>query len=190
MSTPAPSWPTSPDAEPQDGDHIALLMSPFNPPTMDHVRAVEALLKWNNIKHVWICPLASDADIKSVKEMCCEFCIELTLMGKRTSICTAALDKLWREPAPLVEWFKKHCPRLGLHPAYVAPNDPPIEAENAIAVMIGTPEAAPLGTTIVPLSVYLPVRDDIRESIGTGHDESRNLTRGVWAYIQKNRLYR
>lgn len=185
MSIPRASVP-----EPKGGEHVALLMGPFDPPTMDHVRAIEALLKQDGVNHVWICPLASSPETGRVKDMCVALCMELMFTGKRASICTIALDKGWKDPQLLVNWFKKSRPDLGMRPAYVAPSDPVIEAENSIAVVVGSPLEVPLGTTVVPMPSYVPVRKDIRESIGAGHDEARNLPKSVWAYVQKNRLYR
>lgn len=169
------------------GDTIALFVGSFNPPTMDHCRAIEAVKASSGINHVWVCPLPGAAD-PSVRAMVSILSFDMTANGNRVSLCTIALDKKL-DSTQAVEWVRTKFPYLNFKVATLAPETVP-DSQQTLQVFLGTAGVVAEGAAAVVAEKYAPAPPDIKERIKAGSDESRNFVGPVWDYIQKNKLYR
>lgn len=169
---------------------IALLLGSFDPPTLDHERAVGALLSYSGIESVWVCPsFGSNAD--HVRNMCQAFCLGMSAGGKQVAACTVGLDKKINDRLCVAEWISSKFRTYSFRTAYVAPLDVGIDVDGAMCVQIGN-ACSPVssGQVAIKLDKFIPVRQDLKESIRAGNDEGRSVPLGVWAYIQNHKLYR
>lgn len=183
------------DPKPQDakqlnvGDSVALFVGAFNPPTMDHYRAVEALFKEPEIKDIWICPLAGD-DNANVRNMTALFCFEFSSTGKQISHCTAALDKDLKTAPQAIEWVRAKFPYLKFKSATVAP-ETSTDRDVVYFIKLGVAgDTVPIGSRMIALTDYAPVVPDLKVRIKGGSDEGRSIPFPIWNYIQKHKLYR
>jgi len=171
---------------PADGDTIILFADCFDPPTLDHSRAAEALLLLHS-HWLWLCPLPpiEPKHAEHVRNMTSVLTFDL----KRVSTCTVALDKRVGVDG-LLEWAQKRFPK---NKFVVASMREAVFSRKTttLCVKFGSQEGVvPPGGTIVPLDKYLPTPADVKQRIASGSDESRHFVRPVWDYIQKRRLYR
>jgi hypothetical protein len=188
------------------GDTVVLLVGNFDPPTNDHLRAVQALSAEPSIKHVWLAPLSGlgeDTDIgrekvddpardKRVRDMVTIFCADLVAAtGIRATACMVGLDKKIQRRTELVEKCRAMFPYLKFKVATL----PSALGNEDFMVALGRGPAffSPLlggfrGKTI-RVEGFLPVGDVVGR-IKAGKDESRSIMSSVWDYIQRRRLYR
>lgn len=171
----------------EHGDMVALLVGGFDPPTIDHARAVEALLALPDIKHVWVAPRARGAKgtgSDHVRAMATMFCADMmTSTRAQVTCCTAGLDKGIESPAALLTLCRVKFPYLRFTLAAVAPDQ-----EGDIVVSLRN---QPSGKNrVIRLDDFLPATDGIHARIADGRDESRNICAPVWRYIQTHRLWR
>ena len=80
--------------EPRDGEMIVLLTDSFDPATLDHERAIRALLALKGVSSVWACPLGGYG--KEAKDMCTILCSAIG--DRRLGMCTMAFDTDVRLP--------------------------------------------------------------------------------------------
>lgn len=175
------------EPEIKPGDKIALFVSNFDPPTMDHVRAAEALAAYSGISRVWICPASADND-SHARNMSSILCSDLTANGKSVSLCTVGLDKKLNA-AEALAWVRSKFKYLRFQPAVVSP-EAVLPGEETIQVLFGPGKAIQEGTTGIVLDKFLPVVPDLKARVAAGMDESRSFPSPIWDYIQKNRIYR
>ena len=172
--------------QPADGDMIALLVGDYDPPTMDACRAAEALLAKSGIDGVWLCPLSGSNSIHA-RNMASLLCTHFSASGRQVSLCSVALDKNM-EPAMLSKWCRQRFPALRFRLASVQPMEVQ-DSERTLFMVFGSGKA-PHGADGVSLGKFAAVPSDIKERIARGEDRARDFVLAVWAYIQKNRLYR
>lgn len=170
------------------GDTVAVLVGRFDPPTMEHVRAIDALSSYSGVGHVWICPLSgkNDAHVRNMSSMLCS---DFAANGKHVSYCTAALDKSISDPKLALAWIRERFAYLNFRMASTNP-DYGIDTEKTFYIAFGPGAVTPAGSIGIVLENYLPVPADIEARIRAGQDESRAIVAPIWRYIQKHRLYR
>lgn len=186
--------PTPQDAKQMEyGDMVAMFVGEFDPPTMDHVRAVEALLARPEIKHVWICPISTSKDqnhVAHVRNMATIFCMDFSSSGRQLSCCTAMLERKITTFKEAIEWARSTFPAYAFRLATVAP-EVAGDVESTYFVTLGVSGAvAPEGTSVLALENYVSVPKDLKTRIRSGIDESRNFVQPIWRYIMKHILYR
>lgn len=172
---------------PKDGDTIILFVDQFDPPTMDHAKAVTALSSHG--KWIWICPLTPVGDGQKVRDMSSILATDLKSMGAEASLCTVALDKKLDVEGLLV-WVNKRFPTFKFITASLKDNifD---KKGTTLCIRIGkSGQTIPAGGQLVLIEQCLAVPVDIQKRIANGSDESRHIMKPVWDYIQKHHLYR
>lgn len=192
MNSSPPSNPQKPnphDAKSTEpGDGIVVLVGSFDPPTMDHWRAVEALLARPDVKHVWLAPLHGENNDK-VMSMTMLLATDLAAGHKQPTVCTVALDKKLTDTKELMSWIRGRYTANPFRLAAISP-DAVEDSYPTIKVAFG-PGAGTTGSTeSVVLDKFLPVPADVKARIQGGSDESRNFPAPVWEYIQRHKLYR
>jgi len=171
------------------GDTVLLMTGSFSPPTMNHYRAVEALMSRPEWKHIWIAPIYSNDD--HVKGLTTTFVVDLCANGKQISCCTIGLDKKLSSTQDVTDWVRKKFPYLNFRIAVVDPDPCPKDSEKTVFVKLGVKgDVVPDGADLIALESFSAVPADLLERIKNGSDESRNIPPPVWNYIQRHKLYR
>lgn len=177
----------SPIREPQAGEEAVLLFDKLDPPTMSHVRAIEALYaKWQS--PILVCPLSGARD-ESVRAMCSILCVDLCASKTQAWMCSVGLDRKISDPKEILEWLTVRKKGIVFVPACIWPDQ--LKTGGKFAQVILGKGGQP-SEFAIPLIVgwQLAIPDKIEERIRSGIDESRNIPAPVWAYIQKKKLYR
>jgi len=171
----------------KSGDTIALFVGSFDPPTMDHYRAVEALQTCPEIKQVWICPLSGASD-NHVRGMASIMSVDMATSSTKVSLCTIALDKTMTEAKQAIDWVRAKFPYLKFKAATLNP-DSVADSQPTIQVFLGVAGVVAEGASAVTAK-FTVSPPDLKLRIKSGSDESRNFVAPVWNYIQKHKLYR
>lgn len=172
----------------ETGDTILLLVGEFSPPTMNHYRAIEALLGRPGWKNIWITP--SGIDDGHTRNLTNILAADFSANGKKVSCCTIGADKAL-SVSDTISWIRNKFPYLNFRIAVVDPDPCPKDSEKTVFVKLGVRgDSVPEGADLIALENYLPVPIDLKDRIKNGSDESRNLIPSIWNYIQRHKLYR
>jgi nicotinic acid mononucleotide adenylyltransferase len=171
------------------GSSICLLIGRMDPPTLDHLRALDAIFAASRFAGVWMCPLSGgesgkDALRAMAQISCVEYC---SMSGKQVGCCSVAVDKGIEDPEELLAECKRLFPFMNFSVAMVRPDVSEYEPDYVVCLNGQSPTK---GAKILTAGKFVPAPEDIREKIAGGSDQSRSFPEGVWVYIQKNRLYR
>lgn len=153
-----------------DGDKVVLLVGDYDPPTMDYLRAIEALQLEKGVDHVWACPVKSE-DKERARLLTMSFCAEVASRKKPVTCCTVGLDRDL-DPDGLASWCRQRYATFRFETVSVS--DVKFAGEEGDGVKV---------------SKFLRV-GDVRDRIGSGYDESRSFTPGTWSLIQARKYYR
>lgn len=170
------------------GDTVILFVGSFDPPTMEHYRAIEALLSRPEAQHIWVCPLSGSND-RHVRDMASILVNDFSSNGKLVSYCTIALDKKMTDHKQAIEWVRNKFSYLKFQLATVAPDVAP-DTSSFFQIAFGQSRVTPQGATGIILDKFAPIPPDLKGRIKAGMDETRNFITPVWDYVQKHRLYR
>lgn len=168
-----------------DGERVLLLCGDYDPPSLDHLRAIEAAGSSGRFDAVWVLPTPPGGRDR-VGDMCSLFCADLATSGVRATLCRAALDK-GLGPAEALAWCRRKFPTLRFSLGCMA--DRPSPGADVVFRMASQRLGENAPKIVVSLDKYVPA-GDIVGRIREGRDESARLTPGVWAYIQGRRAYR
>ena len=171
------------------GDRVALFVGNFNPPTIEHFRAIEAVLTRPEINRIWIAPLSGENDLH-VRAMVSILAADFCSRGKIVSNCTVGLDKKMSDHKQIADWVRTKFQYLKFQLMTVAPETAP-DIESFLQISFGQHGGTnATGSTAVILDKYPPVSSDLKLKIQAGMDESRNFIAPIWSYLVKNKLYR
>lgn len=169
---------------PEHGDNILLFMDKFDPPTLDHARAIDALFTYG--KWVWLCPIDTN---KNACDMANIITVDMRANNKNVDFCSAAVDKKINVE-DFLSWIRKKYPDQNFIVASL--NGQYFEVKRQwISVVVGekSGQVKP-GGIVLSVEKFLPSPTDIQKRIISGSDESRHFIRPVWDYLQRHRLYR
>jgi hypothetical protein len=97
-------------------DSVILLVSPFDPPTVDHRRAADVLSLRPGLGRVWLAPLGADGHRLA---LCTIMATEMSSAGRRVSVCSSGASSL----AELLEWARAKYPAVSFETAAMAHED-------------------------------------------------------------------
>lgn len=171
------------------GDSVCLFVGKMDPPTMDHLRALDAIFNSAKFAGVWLCPLAggeSGADaLRAMAQMSCvEYC---AMSGKQVGCCTVAVDKGIEDSEEFVSKARELFPFSKFSVAMLRSDVENHEPDYVVCLQVQAPTKS---AKVLVVKKFLPAPSDIRAKIASGSDQSRSFPESVWEYIQKNRLYR
>lgn len=171
------------------GDSVCLLIGKMDPPTMDHLRAMDAVFGAAKFAGVWMCPLAGgesgDDALRAMAQMSCvEYC---AMSGKQVGCCTVAVDKGIEDPEEFLSKSKELFPFMKFSVAMLRPDVGSYEPDYVVCLHGQSPTKS---AKVLAAKKFLPAPDDIRSRIASGADQSRSFPESVWEYIQQHRLYR
>jgi nicotinic acid mononucleotide adenylyltransferase len=178
---------TTPNAndvnEIKDGETIALFLSKFDPATMDHWRAIEALLKRQDTKNIWLVPIGSEHGRHMATIMAADFGAN----GNKITTC----QTMKTNDKEAADWISSHFKKYKFRAVVLASeNDEFTEVNEPIVIRFKSQHAKTETIDVIGLDNFLPSPMDVIERIKCGHDESRNFIPAVWNYIQRKKLYR
>jgi len=167
---------------------IVLLLGGFDPPTNDVRHACTSLLNRPEVKSVWLCPIDPISPAKHVVDLCNVFCQQYYLeTNNKITCCTAAIDKNMSKDQ-LVEWARINYPNEDFR---LADFSPFFTDRKPVYRIFFAGEGISSGRDVaVKITQAFSVSKNITSRIKSGRDESRNMFRVVWEYIQKHKLYR
>jgi hypothetical protein len=175
--------------EPEHGSTMILFIGDFNPPTMDHFRVIEALLKRPDIKGIWLCPLYVSEN-EHVKAMVNMLALDFSIQGKQVVSCSVALNLGIKDAKGVLEKIRTLYPFFNFQLATIAPLSV-LDYRHTFFVKIGSAHVTePQGTIGINLQQVLPVPDDVLVRLKNSEDVSRHFPKSIWMYLQKHKLYR
>jgi hypothetical protein len=152
---------------------------------MDHHRALDVVFA-SGAKLVWLCPVGEGEHKKALAQLAC---VDYSsAAGQPVGCCTVALDKGVSSPAQAIELCRELFPHLKFSLAMLAGEAS--ERIPDIAIGFRSQDVKVKANRILSVRKFRSCPDGVKRRIAAGKDESRNLQPSVWAFVQKNRLYR
>lgn len=159
-------------------EKIAVFLSEFDPPTLDHIKAIEALANYGF--SVWVCPKTEGHG----SNMANIICSEMSFSGKPVIFCNLKekiqIDKI-------TNWVKKRRKNSEVFLSCLEKEMVPF-ADLVIKFGYGS-EKSKSNIKVVPISQKSIVPKDIKDRIKNKQDMSKYVSRSVWDYIIKNGLF-
>jgi hypothetical protein len=166
---------------PNKSEFTAMLVGHYDPPTLDYVRAVEAL-RADGYGTVYSCPVSSgnkehDAHVRAMTSI-----LSMESSVGNIVLCSVGLDK-GLSASDMRLWLEKKYPNSRFRVAFLASDPQP----DGVPIVIGNISKNLHDPIYIPR--HLSCQEGIVERIAAGRDESRGFTALVWNYIRRHGLY-
>lgn len=170
-----------------DGSSVCLLVGSMDPPTMDVLRALDAIDASGRFDGTWLCPLPGGVNDESKRALVQVACAEWSAAsGKQVGCCTMALDKGLRSAVELADECRRSFPHASFDVVMFLDEAEGEDPDQVVCFRGQTPRGR---AKAIKLSKFNS-EGDTKKAIVSGTDVSRSFSPGVWEMIQKRRLYR
>jgi len=167
-------------------DGVCVILSPCDPPSLDHFRAITAAFDQGGHSTVWLCPMfLNDAQAERARLCCQVLCSEYwAAERKQVTTCTVMLDKKLTDLEDFKAWFNERFSFTRLTICMLSR-----EATNADVVVAFSGDES-LETRKWTLAKHLASPADLSQRIAKGADESRWFPRALWDFLLEKGLYK